>query len=67
MTSQLHSITEYAKLCGVRPATIYLRIKNKQLIAFKHTVNGSTCYVVDSIKFPPLQAQKSGRKPFKVS
>ncbi len=67
MATNLHSVTEYAKLCNVRPATIYLRIANKKIFAFKKKIGNDNCLVIDSVAYPPITAQKAGRKAFKVS
>lgn len=57
------SIEQYAKLCCVSAQTIYNRIKKKDVnFEIINTTMGYQLKVINLDTFPPVPAQKRGRK-----
>jgi len=59
------SITQYAELCGVRPATIYARLEAGTLKAVTQILLNEDPgeRFIDVQEYPPVKELKTGRRP----
>lgn len=62
-TKKLIGVSEYASLCGgITKASVYRRLKNKEIAGQIVYVGGYPTIVIDINKFPPMPAKPRGRK-----
>jgi len=66
MSKNLLSVSDYADLCGVSRAAIYLRIGRGVIIPQTASNGKYEALVIDTAFYPPRK-MKAGRKPFKIA